>query len=625
MGLYEFKPDDAVRFAQTRGIVARKHGNELVFNECPYCHGGSNKDRNTFAINLKTGAFNCKRGSCAQKGNMIRLAQDFADFSLGDGDGIDDYYLKRERFKKFARRPIETKDKAIEYMLKRKIPEEITRMYEITIKKDTDNVMVFPFIDDRNDLWFIKYRNIEFKKGVTAGNKEWCEKDRKPILFGMNHCNFENKTLVMTEGQIDSLSCAAAGIENAVSVPLGKNGFTWVPYCFDFLGRFDELIIFGDCEDGEVTLLDGMRTRFHGKVKCVRTEDYKDCKDANELLVKYGPEALRTCIDNAEPCVVDGLKHFQDIQRVTLSSLQSMKTGITELDKRCPFIFGELIILTGAAGDGKSTLASQWATMAINQDIPTMIYSGELPDWMVKNWIDFQIAGRNNLNEYYDIEDETYTKITEWDAYSKNLYMYDVDSTEDNQETLFRIVLKGIQQCGIKFIIIDNLMTAMDNDGEMEVNAAQTEFTKRLAKIAQDRSVLIVLIVHPRKTRAGTFSNEDIAGSSNIVNRAHKIIRYARPDKEFRDREGRLWTKEDLPDCPIRMLTVTKDRITGQTITNGIPLYFEERSKRIWDGIGKIGFDWRLKWDPDEQKWRDAKSEELPEAFREELPDDIPY
>ena len=588
--LYKFKSEDAFRFASDVHAETFAKGDELHFKYCPYCGGGKSKDKNTFSISLANGAFNCKRGSCGRKGNMITLAQDFAEFSLGD-DGIDDYYKKRERFRKIAKRPVPIRDGAIEYLGKRGIPEEVTRRYQVTTHKDNDNVMVFPFYDENDEFWFIKYRNIVFEKGKTNGSKEWCERDKKPILFGMNHVNFENKVLVMTEGQIDSLSCAAAGIENAVSVPFGKNGFTWVPYCFNFLSRFDELVVFGDYENGEISLLEGMKTRFRGTVKHVRPEDYKDCKDANEILMKYGSEAVRECVENAVPVPVPGLRKFRDIQRVNLRNLERMDTGIKEIDKRVPFYFGELIILTGSAGDGKSTLASQWATMAVDQGYPTMIYSGEMSDYMVKNWIDFQLAGKRHLNDYDDIDEETYERIKDWPGYEK-LYYYDADELQDeSSETIFTVLKEGIQQCGIRFIVIDNMMTAMDAVQAPDLNQAQTAFTKRLAKVAQESGVIIVLIAHPRKGRLGSFSNDDIAGSSNVVNRAHRIIRYARPDEK------------ELQETSIRSLTVLKDRFAGHVITNGITLYFEEETKRISDN-GK--FDWAYGWETDKGGFADA-------------------
>ena len=92
--IYEFQPEDAERFAREIGITARRQGDELKFKICPYCK--SRKDKGTFAINLKTGAFNCKRASCGAKGNMLTLAKDFG-FSLGRD--IDAYLSGGKQFK----------------------------------------------------------------------------------------------------------------------------------------------------------------------------------------------------------------------------------------------------------------------------------------------------------------------------------------------------------------------------------------------------------------------------------------------------------------------------------------------------------------------------------------------
>ena len=63
-----------------------------------------------------------------------------------------------------------------------------------------------------------------------------CEKDTKPILFGMAQCE-DFTTLAITEGQIDSLSLAECGIKNAVSVPTGALGFTWFRHCEEWINK----------------------------------------------------------------------------------------------------------------------------------------------------------------------------------------------------------------------------------------------------------------------------------------------------------------------------------------------------------------------------------------------------
>ena len=126
----------------------------------------------------------------------------------------------------------------------------------------------------------VKYRNITFKKG-DKGSKEWVSKDTMPILYGMQFVNYDNPQLIITEGQIDSLSLTAAGIENALSVPMGKNNFEWINTCWDFLQRFDEIVVFGDCENGEVTLAKEISQRLkHHKIRIIKTTG----KTTKELL-----------------------------------------------------------------------------------------------------------------------------------------------------------------------------------------------------------------------------------------------------------------------------------------------------------------------------------------------------
>ena len=42
---------------------------------CPICHGGQNKDRNTFFMNIDSGLACCKRGTCDWKGSIAMLAE----------------------------------------------------------------------------------------------------------------------------------------------------------------------------------------------------------------------------------------------------------------------------------------------------------------------------------------------------------------------------------------------------------------------------------------------------------------------------------------------------------------------------------------------------------------------
>ena len=77
----------------------------------------------------------------------------------------------------------------------------------------------------------------------------------------MQQCE-DRETLVITEGQIDSLSLAEAGIKNAVSVPTGARGFTWYQHCADWIDGFREIIVFGDNENGQITLVNELQALY---------------------------------------------------------------------------------------------------------------------------------------------------------------------------------------------------------------------------------------------------------------------------------------------------------------------------------------------------------------------------
>ena len=355
--LYTFKQQDAFDFANYVGARTFVKGDELFFRECPYCHGRGKANEKSFSINLRTGQFKCFRESCGMTGNMVILAKDF-DFSLGTQ--VDEYYKPRKQYRTFTKpkEPIKPKPEAIQYLESRGISERVANEYQITVQNDHPNILVFPFLDEQGNLVSVKYRKTDYDK-TKDNNKEWFEKNTKPILFGMYQCDINrlNRAMILTEGQLDALSVAEAGINNAVSVPTGAKGFTWIPYCWDWIHKnFGTIIVFGDYEKGHMSLLDDVKLRFKTlKIKHVRYEDYKDCKDANEILQKYGKEQIKACIDNAELVPVSDVVNLADVEDVDIFKLEKLKTGISQLDRLLygGLPFGGVHLITGKAGHGK--------------------------------------------------------------------------------------------------------------------------------------------------------------------------------------------------------------------------------------------------------------------------------
>lgn len=566
---YELKQDDIWALARTLSADIRQKGDELYFKKCPYCHGGdSGHDKETFSINLKTGAYSCFRASCGAKGHLVELARDF-NYPLIHEEKIVTYR------KLVQNRKPTPNQQVYDYMAGRGISREIVDRYRISACSNNAKLIEFPFYDEHEILIFIKYRNMDYKKGVSK-SKEFCEKNCKPILFGMAQCTDFEK-LIITEGQIDSLSVAECGFNNCVSVPIGCNGFTWFQHCYEWLLKFEKIVIFGDWENGKMSLLNDLRSRLPKKIFSVRPQDYLGEKDANDILKKYGKDAIVTAIENAKIEDVKHVKQMADVESVDIYSLPKIKTGIFEIDKSIGGIYlGQVILLSGKRGEGKSTFMSQIAVEAVEQNFNTFIYSGELPNYHVKRWLDFQVAGDYNIaekqNDYgeasYYLTDEIINKINNW--YRDKLYIFDNTAIDDEEYPgLLKIITEALCRFDIKLICIDNLMTAMDCDVNSDLYRQQSQFIKSLAKMAKQYDVAIILVAHPKKSR-DDFNNDSVSGSADITNAVDVVVNYERaPSSDKGTYDSRI--------------TITKNRLTGRLVTseNAIKLIYSGCSKRI--------------------------------------------
>lgn len=583
---YEFKEQDAFDFARHVGGQTWEHNEELFFKLCPYCKPKPTRDNiKSFSINLKTGQFKCLRESCGVHGNMITLSKDF-DFSLGNE--VDEYYRPKKQYRKLQqpKEPINPKPEAIEYLKNRGIPEWVVSKYQITVQNSNPKILVFPFFDENGKMQFVKYRKTDYDK-AKDNNKEWCESNTKPILFGMMQCNDKFDSLIITEGQIDILSVAVAGYENAVSVPTGAKGFTWIPYCWNWISKFKEVIVFGDFEKGHISLLDELKNRLSCQIKHVREEDYKDCKDANDILRKYGVQQIKTCIENAVHLPVERVVSLSSVKKVDIFKIPKLKTGIRQQDRLLygGLPFGYVHILAGKRGDGKSTFASEILGNAIEQGYNTFAYSGELTNANFKAWFDFQIAGPRNIVEnrnddgapYWFITNSNQDLINNW--YDGKCYIYDSSIIErDEKENLLKTIEEAICRYGVKVILIDNLMTALDLDATPGTDKyeKQSHFVKSLTKISMRYVVLILLVAHRRKNNFSSDANDEISGSADITNLAGIVMSYDR-DK-------------DDPDESNRKLITAKNRLFGKLNYNGFTLHYDEKSKRIYGDDDDVNY-----------------------------------
>lgn len=270
------------------------------------------------------------------------------------------------------------------------------------------------------------------------------------------------------------------------------------------------------------------------------------------------------------------IRSIADVPQVDLNDLPRFKTNIFELDKCIGgILFGTVTILTGKRGNGKSTFMSQLICEAIDQGVKTFAYSGELADFHFKGWIDLQLAGKDNLesvmdefgNDLYSIPDTVEAKINEW--YRNRLYLYDKRFVPERGKysALKDVIKEAIDEYGVRFVCVDNLMTAMETVQSInELNLAQSRFVGELADIAKTKDVAVLLVAHPKKGESDDL-NDWVSGSSDVTNKADVVMTYKRVENQ--DYEGEL--------------QVSKSRLYGRYALqkDAIKLTYSEATKRI--------------------------------------------
>jgi twinkle protein len=185
--------------------------------------------------------------------------------------------------------------------------------------------------------------------------------------------------LIITEGEIDCASLVEAGYEAVTSVPNGAPNITHTEdvispdqdRAFSYLWGeadlrpeltgFREYVLLVDKDEPGQRLCTELMSRL-GPEKCyvIKPDDWPDgCKDANDVLVKYGPECLRDLVDNrAQPFLADRFVAPDDVPVQTLGD--RYLPGIAGFKERMILCPPCLVVVTGKPGHGKSTFALNW-------------------------------------------------------------------------------------------------------------------------------------------------------------------------------------------------------------------------------------------------------------------------
>lgn len=205
--------------------------------------------------------------------------------------------------------------------------------------------------------------NIKFR-GKNKAFK--MAKDAKLILYNLDSLEKEH-TAIICEGEIDALSFHESGIYNVVSVPngagKGNNDLKYIGNSYQQIKDIKTFIIAVDNDSAGESLKEDLATRL-GKDRCMIVEYPEGCKDANEVLCKYGKDAVRELIETAKPYPLDGIVTVDDVFDEVIDIYENgypkgARTYIPGFDDLLSFSSNQLTIITGIPGHGKDEFGNE--------------------------------------------------------------------------------------------------------------------------------------------------------------------------------------------------------------------------------------------------------------------------
>ena len=502
----------------------------------------------------------------------------------------------------------------IEYWGKRGISEKTLKYADIQADKFGNTV--FNYYNDSDVLMNVKYRpSHKIKKGEP---KCWFQKGTgfTPVLFNMNKCD-PSKPLFIQEGEGDCLSVIEAGYTNVVSVPNGSQNMQWIEENWDWLEQFPKIIIWSDNDEPGIKMrkeaihrLGSWRT-YYIEITDHVPDEYAEkhpelkgklIKDANELLFYYGKDKVLSYLNNPLELPIENVTDLSTAEDFDIDSAEGLYTGIEDLDNQIyKLVFGTVNIITGKSGEGKSVFVNQIAIcQALQQGYDVFVFSGELPTPHLKNWVETNMIGRENIemrNGHVRVfNPEARKKMRKW--YSGRVMVYD-DSYDTTAKALLIKMEEMARKFGTKVFLIDNLMMVDLECSEEGRLQAEKDFIKSLIFFAKKFNVLVFLVAHPRKIGGELrVTKEDIAGSSNIVNLAHMVFsvhRYTEKEKEGEMNNKGGYLKGHEPKEYDSVVEVLKNRITG--LLPECELYFDYNSYRFYKTPKELWM--RYKWNDD--------------------------
>ena len=503
--------------------------------QCPNCVelGKENYKDACLSVNTSNGLYNCHK--CGWSGKV--------GTTLTNIENIKMDYKKPQRtnLKNIT-------DEGMQFLISRGITKEVISANKIVSSKDNGSI-VFPYFKNE-EMTNYKTRGLDGKRFTQSSGAE-------PIIYNYDRC-VGKETIIICEGEMDSLSWEVAGITYHTSVNMGapnkgdKNidkKLECISNCYEVFENAKQIYIATD-EDENGRILQKELIRRFGAEKSLLV-DLSPYKDANEVLLSEGVESLKNRLKSASSPQVEGIFQLSSVRESMLDGFHNGQergttTHVDAIDPAWTWRSGEVNIWTGYQNEGKSLFVNQLATLKAGIDgWKFAVFSPEnfpLNDFY--NDIIEMYVGKSSDPFHKNIQMSEEEYIEGMDFCEKHFYMI-YPKKNFSLDSIFERTKYLVKTKGIRSLIIDpyNTIQHKMRSGERE-DLYISRFMSELKRFAIEQNISIHLVAHqvtPQKDDSGRYYKPDvnrIKGGGTFADKADNVMTIWRPERalDFSDR-----------------------------------------------------------------------------------------
>tara|TARA_R110002126_G_scaffold49359_2_gene136766 strand:+ start:1340 stop:3100 length:1761 start_codon:yes stop_codon:yes gene_type:complete len=416
-----------------------------------------------------------------------------------------------------------------DYLTSRSInPESVADFQVVSGRKYFNGAGELPAIGFvYGDKEAVKWRSIEGKHFTQDGAAR--------TLWGIEALSVDAKQIVICEGETDRLALGSSGVCDTVSVPNGapqkvsgkkvdpeEDGkFSYVWDARKQIEKADKIILACDDDEAGLALAEELARRI-GRAKCWTLTYPEGCNDINDVLKAHGEEAVKNLVRDAVPVPLEGIysadDYTKDIDHLYKDGIVGgASTGIASVDQLFTVVTGQLTVVTGIPGSGKSEFIDQiMVNLAKRDDWKFAIASFENPPPLHIAKLSEKYIGK----PFFDgntpkMAEEEKNDAMKW-INKHFLFLEQRGGESATIDSILDRAKQAVMRLGVRGLVIDPYNYIAQSSGQDNEHKGINDMLTRLVVFARAHDVHIWFIAHPAKMMTDQHGLTPVPKGMNI-------------------------------------------------------------------------------------------------------------